>query len=145
MLLEALEDYEKKQEAVYDPVSFGDIGTYLQNKRAKLQRQAEAVQAESDTLRGCAIYVNGRTDPPYAELRRLILLHGGRFVPYLDAKRDVTHIVTTDLTAPEAPRVSDTACRAPGVGRRQLPPACEAAMRGVRTRYPRYDHGVLRA
>ena len=98
MLLEALEDYEKKQEAVYDPVSFGDIGTYLQNKRAKLQRQAEAVQAESDTLRGCAIYVNGRTDPPYAELRRLILLHGGRFVPYLDAKRDVTHIVTTDLT-----------------------------------------------
>ena len=98
MLLEALEDYEKKQEAVYDPVSFGDIGTYLQNKRAKLQRQAEAVQAESDTLRGCAIYVNGRTDPPYAELRRLILQHGGRFVPYLDAKRDVTHIVTTDLT-----------------------------------------------
>ena len=83
---------------MYDPVSFGDIGTYLQNKRAKLQRQAEAVQAESDTLRGCAIYVNGRTDPPYAELRRLILLHGGRFVPYLDAKRDVTHIVTTDLT-----------------------------------------------
>ena len=69
MLLEALEDYEKKQEAVYDPVSFGDIGTYLQNKRAKLQRQAEAVQAESDTLHGCAIYVNGRTDPPYAELR----------------------------------------------------------------------------
>ena len=98
MLLEALEDYETKQEAAYDPVSFGDIGTYLQNKRAKLQRQAEAVQAESDTLRGCAIYVNGRTDPPYAELRRLILLHGGRFVPYLDAKRDVTHIVTTDLT-----------------------------------------------
>ena len=98
VLLEALEDYEKKQEAVYDPVSFGDIGTYLQNKRAKLQRQAEAVQAESDTLHGCAIYVNGRTDPPYAELRRLILLHGGRFVPYLDAKRDVTHIVTTDLT-----------------------------------------------
>lgn len=98
MLLEALEDYERKHEAVYDPISFGDIGTYLQNKRAKLQLQAEAVQAESDTLRGCAIYVNGRTDPPYAELRRLILLHGGRFVPYLDAKRDVTHVVTTDLT-----------------------------------------------
>lgn len=98
MLLEALEDYEKKHEAVYEPISFGDIGTYLQNKRAKLQLQAEAVQAESDTLRGCAIYVNGRTDPPYAELRRLILLHGGRFVPYLDAKRDVTHVVTTDLT-----------------------------------------------
>lgn len=98
MLLEALEDYERKHEAVYEPISFGDIGTYLQNKRAKLQLQAEAVQAESDTLRGCAIYVNGRTDPPYAELRRLILLHGGRFVPYLDAKRDVTHVVTTDLT-----------------------------------------------
>ena len=98
MLLEALEDYERKHEAVYDPISFGDIGTYLQNKRAKLQLQAEAVQAESDTLCGCAIYVNGRTDPPYAELRRLILLHGGRFVPYLDAKRDVTHVVTTDLT-----------------------------------------------
>lgn len=98
MLLEALEDYERKHEAVYEPISFGDIGTYLQNKRAKLQLQAEAVQAESDTLRGCAIYVNGRTDPPYSELRRLILLHGGRFVPYLDAKRDVTHVVTTDLT-----------------------------------------------
>ena len=53
VLLEALEDYEKKQEAVYDPVSFGDIGTYLQNKRAKLQRQAEAVQAES-----CLLYTS---------------------------------------------------------------------------------------
>lgn len=98
MLLEALEDFEKREEAVYDAIPFGDFGTYSHNKRAKLQIQAEAVQAESDTLRGCAIYVNGRTDPPYAELRRLVLLHGGRFVPYLDAKRDVTHIVTTELT-----------------------------------------------
>lgn len=98
VLLEALEDFEKKEEGVYDAIPFGDFGTYTHNKRAKLQIQAEAVQAESDTLRGCAIYVNGRTDPPYAELRRLVLLHGGRFVPYLDAKRDVTHIVTTELT-----------------------------------------------
>ena len=55
MLLEALEDYERKHEAVYDPISFGDIGTYLQNKRAKLQLQAEAVQAESDTLHGLSL------------------------------------------------------------------------------------------
>jgi len=87
-------------DAAYGAVGFGDFGTYMRNKRAKIQIQNAELGASgaSRVLDGCVIYITGRTDPPYAELRRLILLHGGQVMPYLDHKRAVTHIVASTIT-----------------------------------------------
>ena len=87
-------------ESAYRELEFGDWSSYTRNKRAKLRDQQAALRAdgtESDALQSCAIHITGYTDPPYAELRRLIVLHGGRVVEYLDRKRDVTHVVATTL------------------------------------------------
>ncbi|WFD34321.1 deoxycytidyl transferase [Malassezia cuniculi] len=86
----------------YTALGFGDWSAYARNKRAKLlDQQADmssaADAAGSDALRGCAVYINGYTNPPYAELRRLIVMHGGRVVEYLDRKGEVTHVVATTL------------------------------------------------
>ncbi|KAN0066050.1 deoxycytidyl transferase [Thecaphora frezii] len=53
---------------------------------------------KSDIFKGCCIYINGQTHPPYSELRRLIVLHGGQHMAYLDQKRPCTHIVASNLT-----------------------------------------------
>lgn len=50
-------------------------------------------------FKGTNIYINGHTNPPYGELRRLIHLHGGELMPYLDTKSPVTHIIASNLTA----------------------------------------------
>ncbi|WFD21202.1 deoxycytidyl transferase [Malassezia caprae] len=84
----------------YQALSFGDWGGYMRHKRAKLRVQDAELAASaqvSRALEGCVVYVNGRTDPPYAELRRMILAHGGQCIPYLDRKRDCTHIVASTL------------------------------------------------
>ncbi|SHO79961.1 Similar to S.cerevisiae protein REV1 (Deoxycytidyl transferase) [Malassezia sympodialis ATCC 42132] len=84
----------------YQALSFGDWGAYMRHKRAKLRVQDAELAASapaSRALAGCVLYVNGRTDPPYAELRRLVLAHGGQCLPYLDRKRDCTHIVASTL------------------------------------------------
>ncbi|CAO1621641.1 unnamed protein product [Parajaminaea phylloscopi] len=47
---------------------------------------------------GCTTYITGHTQPPYQELRRLIVLHGGNFMAYMDQKRPVTHIIASNLT-----------------------------------------------
>ncbi|KAJ1023569.1 hypothetical protein NDA16_003186 [Ustilago loliicola] len=52
----------------------------------------------SDALKGCCIYINGQTHPPYSELRRLLVLHGGDLMAYLDQKTPVIHIVASNLT-----------------------------------------------
>ena len=55
-------------------------------------------QTKPGVFKGCCIYINGLTTPPFAELRRLIVLHGGDFMAYLDAKTPITHIVASNLT-----------------------------------------------
>ncbi|PKI82630.1 deoxycytidyl transferase [Malassezia vespertilionis] len=85
----------------YSGVEFGEWGQYMRNKRAKLRVQQDAIRERhcvSDALQGCVIYINGRTQPPYAELRRMIMEHGGQVLPYLDQKGPCTHIVASSLT-----------------------------------------------
>ncbi|PWY97726.1 LOW QUALITY PROTEIN: hypothetical protein BCV70DRAFT_213345 [Testicularia cyperi] len=53
---------------------------------------------KSDILKGCCVYINGQTHPPYSELRRLLVLHGGDLMAYLDQKTPVTHIIASNLT-----------------------------------------------
>ena len=110
-----VEGKEKEKEylrsEIYNPIEYGDFSSYMKHKRAKLKVQQAALLEDeqellgststataSDIFRGCCIYINGQTHPPYSELRRLIVLHGGDHMAYLDQKRPCTHIVASNLT-----------------------------------------------
>ncbi|SNX85426.1 related to DNA repair protein MUS-42 [Melanopsichium pennsylvanicum] len=112
---------------IYNPIEYGDFRSYMNHKRAKLKvQEASLLQEEeallrvtdspsrnthclpaeirasggkrSNALKGCCVYINGQTHPPYSELRRLLVLHGGDLMAYLDQKTPVTHIVASNLT-----------------------------------------------
>ncbi|KAF7327651.1 hypothetical protein MKEN_00344500 [Mycena kentingensis (nom. inval.)] len=94
-------DPEPVDEAIYGEAHFGDFGEYMHRKRRKLEIQNAELRtdgAQSQIFKGLAIYVNGNTIPPQHEIRSLLIENGGVFVPYLDTKNIVTHIVTDDLT-----------------------------------------------
>ncbi|PWN45393.1 DNA repair protein [Ceraceosorus guamensis] len=101
----------------YAPTKFGDFATFMRNKRAKVhlinilaasvaqlkvQESDEAAngndEAGSRIFEKTNIYINGHTTPPYTELRRLLLLHGGSHMAYLDTKTPCTHIIASSLT-----------------------------------------------
>ncbi|WAR14731.1 REV1-like protein [Mya arenaria] len=78
-------------------------GGYMNAKRQKLQDQyvVSAPDQKEGTERpnifaGVAVYVNGYTKPSSDELKRLIILHGGRYEHYLYRTR-VTHVIATNL------------------------------------------------
>ncbi|GAA5903866.1 hypothetical protein JCM8208_006600 [Rhodotorula glutinis] len=89
--------------AMYEPVGFGEFGAYMRNKRAKLQVQnkdlVEQAKGLPQIFRGLHIYINGYTDGiTLPELQNLLIVHGGVYVPYLDQKSLVTHILAANLT-----------------------------------------------
>lgn len=58
---------------------------YMKTKKAKLQYQVNVLDKHENIsciFKGISIFVNGYTDPPAAELRKLIHLHGGEFHIY---------------------------------------------------------------
>lgn len=76
----------------------GDIQVYLAHKVAKL-REVQAqnwTNRTSDIFRGCIMYVNGLTDPPIDEMRRLIGTNGGECIQYRAVK--ITHLVCNYFT-----------------------------------------------
>ncbi|KAG0144249.1 hypothetical protein CROQUDRAFT_65240 [Cronartium quercuum f. sp. fusiforme G11] len=89
----------------YEPIQFGQIGQYMANKRLKLKLQESALR-ETDSLvgprpqfmAGLVVHVNGYTNPPLSELRKMIVVHGGTYMAYLDHKSVITHIIATALT-----------------------------------------------
>lgn len=106
---------EYLESGAYDALQFGDFATYMRNKRTKLKVQEASLREQEDALleavqgpsheaecapifQGCTMYITGHTNPPYQELRRLIVLHGGIFMAYLDQKKPVTHIIASNLT-----------------------------------------------
>ena len=62
----------------------GSFKTYFSHKIEKLSKQNSPLLQESisDIFKGCSIFVNGFTQPPLQEIRRLTLLHGGIFNSY---------------------------------------------------------------
>lgn len=118
---------------MYRAIGFGDWGTFVRNKRRKLKVQEHdlAPQLVSRALQGCVIYINGYTDPPYAELRRLIALHGGEHMPYLDQKRPCTHIVASRLTPKKAEEFRTYRVVLPG----WVVASCEAGVRADWTKW----------
>ncbi|KAH9819932.1 hypothetical protein DFH28DRAFT_1021465 [Melampsora americana] len=89
----------------YDAIQFGQIGQYMANKRLKLKVQ-ESLLRDADGLKGSrpqfmaglVIHVNGYTTPPLSEIRKMIVVHGGTYMAYLDHKSVITHIIATALT-----------------------------------------------
>jgi len=61
----------------------GSFKSYMALKNAKLQEQFEAnsfqAAPHSSIFQGVSIFVNGYTQPTHAELRQIMLMHGGRF------------------------------------------------------------------
>jgi DNA repair protein REV1 len=103
-----------------DQYAFSDYGEYFHAKNLKQQQQGielskflkennESKAEFPPIFSNCAIHVNGRTDPDILQLRKLIVLYGGRYVHYLSSKGSVTHIVAESL--PPRKRVQFGNCK----------------------------------
>ena len=87
----------------FGPTGFEEWGGYMNAKRQKLIDQfardaatSSNVLKKSDIFTGVRIFVNGFTSPPAADLRMMMMEHGGIFDTYY--VRDVTtHIVVSSM------------------------------------------------
>ncbi|BGO96474.1 hypothetical protein RTG_02166 [Rhodotorula toruloides ATCC 204091] len=96
-------EVDYRDQHFYEPVKFGEFGKYMRNKRKKLQVQNKAMLEDGEEkpqiFRGLRVYINGFTDGvTHPELVELLVQHGAEYVPYLDKKSLVTHIVAANLT-----------------------------------------------
>ncbi|WWC89310.1 uncharacterized protein L201_004231 [Kwoniella dendrophila CBS 6074] len=88
----------------YAPNKFGDIGDYMRKKEIKVQTQnrdialASAKEGIKQIFNGLSFYINGNTNPPMEELRKLILQRGGEVRPVLRNKGMVKFIIAPMLT-----------------------------------------------
>ncbi|GMM48251.1 deoxycytidyl transferase [Pichia kluyveri] len=100
------DENDENEELPYD--QYDNYEDYFAEKNRKQNLQGEELskflKANDDSgndyppiFKNCAIHVNGRTDPDILQLRKLILLYGGKYVHYLSSKRSVTHIVAENL------------------------------------------------
>jgi len=76
----------------------GNASIYMAHKVMKLRRdqQLAATEISSNIFQGCILFVNGITDPPVDELRRLIRIHGGECLAYRAVK--ISHFVCDYFT-----------------------------------------------
>ncbi|CAL1262658.1 unnamed protein product [Larinioides sclopetarius] len=81
---------------------FEEWGGYMAAKKQKLQMQFEDRKAlelmdqkETEIFKGIGIFVNGLTTPSADELKRLMIIHGGKFYHYPSSK--ITHVIASNL------------------------------------------------
>ena len=90
--------------AEYAPNKFGDIGDYMRKKEIKVQTQnrdialANADPNVPQIFVGQSFWINGNTQPPMEELRKMILQRGGEVRPKLWNKGYVKYIIAPSLT-----------------------------------------------
>lgn len=91
---------------------FGDFRTYFDNKHRKQQladrylvsweRRRRLAIGDSNPMptffKNCIVFVNGSTAPSLAAIHKMVVLHGGVFLRYLQNKSSATHIVCDKLT-----------------------------------------------
>jgi DNA repair protein REV1 len=88
----------------YAPNRFGDIGDYMRKKEIKVQTQnrdialASALEGTPQIFKDLSFYINGNTQPPMEELRKMILQRGGEVRPVLRNKGMVKFIIAPMLT-----------------------------------------------
>ncbi|OQR94673.1 DNA repair protein REV1 [Achlya hypogyna] len=71
------------------------FGQYMASKIRKLRGQNDGISSVDRLFAGIVVFVNGHTEPPKEELRRLVLLHGGQYEAYQTSR--VTHMIATHL------------------------------------------------
>lgn len=74
----------------------GNAEVYMMHKISKLRDNNKFYANETKIFNKCVMFVNGVTNPPVEELRRLIGIHGGECVNYRVS--EVTHFVCDYLT-----------------------------------------------
>ncbi|GMF04036.1 unnamed protein product [[Candida] boidinii] len=90
------DDEEEEEEDEEGKWGFGDYHTYFHNKRTKQQLADDEyinfINQKNPNLKfpkifeNCIIYVNGKTNPDISQLHKMIILHGGKFLHYLQSK-----------------------------------------------------------
>ncbi|XP_031567842.1 DNA repair protein REV1-like [Actinia tenebrosa] len=93
---------------------WGHYGEYMSAKLRKLDEQftadvhsaATESRESSAIFQGLAIFINGYTIPPADDLRKLFVLHGGRFQQYF-SRSSVTHIIATNLPNSKITEIRD--------------------------------------
>lgn len=105
-------DTETDEDIIGPVHGFGEYGVYFENKLKKQQQRDEEykqwdikrreIQNEDvykePIFKDCIIFVNGHTVPSMNEIHRLVIIHGGKFLSYLNNKSAATHIVCDRLT-----------------------------------------------
>lgn len=74
---------------------------YFHDKQRRQERQDQEFRDRygngQDVFCGVSIYVNGFTRPGRMQLHEMVVANGGKFVHFLSSKRQVTHIVASNL------------------------------------------------
>lgn len=116
------------QEARAERFAFNDHESYFTTKRDKQQEQndeyvefinkanqfknsnnASKSSSFPQIFNNLSIHVNGHTSPDIMTLRKLIILHGGKFIQHLSSKGSVNYIVAQHL--PPRKRIQFGNCR----------------------------------
>jgi len=77
----------------------GSFHVYMTHKILKLreiQQQPHSEMVKSSIFKSCIMFINGYTNPPIEELRRLIHQHGGETIAYRAIR--ITHFVCNNFT-----------------------------------------------
>ncbi len=97
MMKKRFADTDAKAVESVVPHHNGHFQSYMTNKIAKLSEQNNLNgDLKSIIFRGCFVFVNGATNPPSSEIRRLVAMNGGTFCGYLTGS--VTHVVCDHFT-----------------------------------------------
>ena len=71
---------------------------YMAYKIEKLGEQNDvASTGQTGVFAGVSVYVNGLTDPPWMDIKEIMLANGGKFANYY-SRSTVTHVVCQRLT-----------------------------------------------
>lgn len=105
-----------------DKFAFNSYGEYFQAKHRKQEQQGIELSnflkqnnsSGNDNdfppiFKNCKIHVNGRTDPDIIQLRKMIVLYGGKYIHYLSSMGSVTHIIAESL--PPRKRIQFKNCK----------------------------------
>ncbi|EJS41530.1 rev1p [Saccharomyces arboricola H-6] len=72
-------------------------GQSMQDQILRDQYKDHISSQNGKIFKNCVIYINGYTKPGRLQLHEIIVLHGGKFLHHLSAKKTVTHVVASNL------------------------------------------------
>ena len=86
---------------------------YMAYKIEKLGEQNDvASTGQTGVFAGVSVYVNGLTDPPWMDIKEIMLANGGKFANYY-SRSTVTHVVCRRLTNAKSTRSRDRTATIP--------------------------------